>query len=87
MAFSANKKDVVRARMQLVENMFNVLLPEASKRHGRRIDQSAMLYDMDGRWRHAVRHGRLMAPCCTTWTVGGTMLYDMDGRWHHAAVA
>ena len=32
----------------MAEHSMTVRLPEASKRHGRRIDQTAMLYDMEG---------------------------------------
>ena len=48
MAFSAKKNDIIKARMKLVENLVTKMMEDASKKHGKTIDQGTMIYDMEG---------------------------------------
>lgn len=48
MYFSATKKDIIRYKIYYAEYLFKHLLPEQSKKHGRRIERCSMIFDMEG---------------------------------------
>ena len=48
MFFSVKKQDVVRYKVRNMERLYKVRFPEASKKHGKRIENVIMIFDMDG---------------------------------------
>ena len=45
---SVSAKEIYRSKVRQMEELSRVLLPEASKRHGRRVEQCVAIYDMEG---------------------------------------
>jgi len=48
MFFSTTKKDILKYKIYYVEYLYNKLLPIQCKKHGRRIEGSSMIFDMEG---------------------------------------
>ena len=48
MFFSVKKLDIVRFKVRNMERLYKQVYPELSKKHGKRIENVIMIFDMDG---------------------------------------